>query len=163
MATGNLEPYPVRDPIVKTSRKAADVLVRYEEQVVQQRLDESPQRVQAAEVLTNIAASDVGTLGGDQSAGLYRVTAYREVTTQDPVSSSLALVISWTHNGKALNKTLAAFGAAPQTIFDTAVDVIAVQIDPGTPISYTLTYASNTPALARFACTMSAELLQAIE
>lgn len=158
----NLEPYPVRDPIVKKSLKPADVLVRWEEQTLQNRVDASPYRVQDAEVLTDIAASAAGTLGGDQTAGLYRVSAYREVTVQDPVSSSLALVIAWTHNSKALTRTLAAFTGAPQNVNSTVGDVTAIEIDPGTPISYTLTYASNTPGLARFSCSLSAELLQSI-
>lgn len=122
----------------------------------------SPVRPQPAEVLTDVVANAMGTLTGVEAAGLYRVTAYREVTVADPVSSSLAIAISWTHNGKALTRTLSAFTGAPQTTTNTAGDVTAIEIDPGTTISYALTYASNTPGLAQFSVTMSAELLQTI-
>ena len=107
-----------------------------------------------------LTATVSGNFGGTLTAGLYRISAYREVLVADPVSSSLALEIQWTHNGKALVRTLAAFTGAPQTIADSAGDVTILDIDPNTTIGYTLTYASNTPALAQFQVTMLAELLQ---
>jgi hypothetical protein len=59
--------------------------------------------------LQGINGSTSGTLGGDIPAGLYVVYVYREVTTQDPVSSSLQGSINWTHNGKAMTRSLANF------------------------------------------------------
>ena len=161
-----LRRFPYNDVIVELkgehAGKSTDELSRWVESIEQQ-ADASPTRPQPAEELTNVSASDTGTLGGDQAAGLYRVSAYREVTTADPVSSSLAVVIGWTHNGKALTRTLPAFGGTPQTINDTQGDTTVIQIDPGTVISYTLAYLSNTPALARFDVTLMAELLQTVE
>lgn len=154
------EPFPSRDAIVKPSRKATETLVRWQEQSLQERVDRTPFRVEVEAELT-VDASTSGNLGGDQVAGLYRIVAYREVTTADPVSSSLALVIGWTHNGKALTRTLSAFAGAPQTINDTAGDVAVIETDAGTPISYTITYASNTPGLAQFVVTLVAELVNA--
>lgn len=156
------EPFPTRDPIVKESRHPADVLVRWEEQSLQLRVDATPFRVQQADVLTGIIATGSGTLGGDQAAGLYRVTAYREVTAADPVSQSLALTLRWTHNTKPMTRILSAFTGAPMNTNDNTGDVAAIEIDPGTPISYDYTYASNTPGVGQFALTISAELLQAI-
>jgi len=37
-----------------------------------------------------------------------------------------------------------------------------IEIDPNTSISYTLTYASNTPGLARFQASLIANLLQTL-
>lgn len=156
------EPYPSRDAIVKPNRHPTDILTRWEEQSLLQRVNQSPYRVQPAEVLTNVAASASGTLGGDQTAGLYRVTFYLECVAADPVSQSLTLVIGWNHNTKALTRSLAVLTGAPLAIDSTTGGVAGIDIDAGTPISYTLTYASNTPGLGKFDVTMSAELLQAI-
>lgn len=156
------EPYPSRDAIVKTNRKPTAVLVRWEEQSLLVRVNQAPYRVQDAEVLSGVAASTAGTLGGDQTAGLYRVSFYAECVTADPVSQSLTIVIGWTHNAKALSRTLVVFTGAPLTIVSTTGGVAPIEIDPGTPISYTLTYASNTPGLGKFDVTLSAELVQAI-
>lgn len=158
---GYNEPFPVRDAIVKETRKPADVLVRYEEQSLQQRLNATPFRLQGADILTDITSSQLGTLGGDEVAGLYRVSVYREVLAADGVSSGLEGVIGWTHNGKALTRDLSAFSGAPQTISDNAGDNVIIEVDPGTPISYVLTYAS-AGAGAVFYAVLCAELLQPI-
>lgn len=160
-----LRQFPYNDEIIglagKNKAKATDELIKWAESIERQ-ADASPVRPQPAEVLTDVAANATGTLTGTEAAGLYRVTAYREVTVVDPVSSSLAIAISWTHNSKALTRTLSTFSGAPQATTSTAGDVTAIEIDPGTTISYSLTYASNTPGLARFSVTMSAELIQTI-
>lgn len=160
MLPGYNEPFPSRDAIVKSSRKSADVFTRWNEQSLLNRVDRTPFRVQSSDQLTNIGASTSGTIATEQAGGLYRVSVYREVTTADPVSSSLAIALGWTHNGKSLTRTLSAFTGAPQTVNDTAGDSVVIEIDAGTPISYTVTYASNTPGLARFEATLMAELLE---
>ena len=157
---GYNEPFPSRDAIVKKSRRSTDVFTRWNEQALLERVSRTPFRVQSSEMLENVGASTSGSIATEQSGGLYRVSAYREVTTTDPVSSSLALAVSWTHNGKAMTRTLTAFAGAPQTTADSVGDSAVIEIDAGTPISYTLTYASNTPALARFEVTLMAELLE---
>ncbi len=146
----------------KDEGKATDELAKWSESIERQS-SAAPVAPDPAEQLTGIVASDSGTIGGAIPAGLYAVYAYREVIIADPVSSSLALVIGWTHNGKALTRTLTAFAGAPQTINDTVGDVAVIEIDPNTSISYTLTYASNTPALAEFQVSLLANLLQTIE
>lgn len=122
----------------------------------------SPVRPQPAEVLADVQANGSGTLGGSQAAGLYRVTGYAEVTTADPVSSSLRVDLGWTHNGKAMTRLLFNFAGAPQTTTDSTGAVAPIAIDPGTSISYTITYASNTPGVARYDLILSAELIQTI-
>lgn len=140
--------------------KSTDALVKWAESIERQ-TDAAPVRPDDGVRLENVGASDAGTLGGADVAGTYRVSAYREVVVADPVSSALGITIGWTHNGKALTRTLSAFGGAPQTVNDTASDLTVVEIDPGTTISYTLTYASNTPGLGRFFASLVAELLEA--
>lgn len=156
------EPYPSRDPIVKQNRKATDTLIRYEEQSRDPRINAAPFRVQVdAEMTVNASTSD--TLGGAQTAGLYRITGYAEVQIADPVSQSLTIVIGFTHKTKALTRTVLVFSGAPMTINDNAGFVVPLETDPGTSISYTLTYASNTPGLGEFLVTLASELVNAQE
>lgn len=167
MATGTttlfLRKLPFNDQLIlmrgEDAGKATDELVKWAESI-QRQSGASPVAPQPGEQITDITASTSGTFGGNLSAGLYAIYAYREVVVADPVSSSLALALAWTHNGKAMTRNLSAFSGAPQTINDSKSDVEVVEIDPNTTISYTLTYASNTPDLAEFQCSLIANLLQ---
>lgn len=163
MLPGYNEPFPSRDTIVTKKRRATPVFTNWNEQSLLERVNRTPFRVQSSELLEDIGASTTGAIATEQAGGLYRVSVYREVTTQDPVSSSLAIVIGFTHNGKAMTRNLSAFAGAPQTTADSVGDSVVIEIDAGTPISYTLTYASNTPGLARFEATLMAELLEVEE
>lgn len=155
---GYNEPYPVRDAIVKPSRKPADVLVRWEEQSLLARVDRTPFLVQS-EVELTVDASTSLTLGGDQVAGLFRITGYVEVDVADPVSQSLTITIGFTHHGKALTRTAIVFTGTPMTINDNDGFVISIETDEGSSISATLTYVSNTPGLGVFLVSLSSELV----
>lgn len=173
MATGTtlfLRKFPFNDDVVyikgQFSGKATEDLVRWAESVERQ-TGASPVAPEPAVQLgappdAGITATESGNFGGSLTAGLYRVNAYREVRVTDPVSSSLAIELQWTHNGKALIRNLSAFAGAPQTVNDSAGDVTIIEIDPQTTIGYTATYASNTAALAQFQVTLLAELLQTL-
>lgn len=141
--------------------KPTEELTKFFESM-QRQVQSSPVAPEPAVVLTNISANDSGTFGGELPAGLYAIHAYREVTTEDPVSSSLGVTITWTHNGKSLSRPLSTFSGTPQQDTDTATDVSVIETDPNTSIGYVLAYASNTAALARFSLSMIAELLQTI-
>lgn len=160
-----LRDFPYNDQIVGDKGvdkdKATDELIKWAESITRQ-AEASPVQPQPTTRLSDVAASTTGSFGDTQTAGFYRISVYREVTTADPVSSSLAIAIGWTHNGKTLTRTLSTFSGAPQTTTSTASDVTMIEIDSGTVISYTLTYASNTPGLARFQVTLSAELIETI-
>ncbi len=169
---GYNEPFPSRDAIVTVTVGEGDQaqtfkgfptddLIRWMEQSLLQRVQNTPFRLQGADELTSIDASTAGTLGGDQVAGLYRVSVYREVTTADPVSSSLQITLTWTHNGATCSRVLSSFAGAPQVLGDNASNTELVQVDPGTPILYTLTYAS-AGGVGRFTATLTAELVQPI-
>ena len=160
-----LRQFPFDDLIIETQGqhfgKASQVLTDWSASLERQ-AGASPVQPNPPILLTDVQANGSGVLGGLESAGLYRVSVYREVTTADPVSSSLTIDLAWTHNGKALTRTLSLFAGAPQTVTDTASDVEMMEVDPGTSISYTLTYVSNTPGAARYSVTMAAELVGAV-
>lgn len=160
-----LRDFPYNDEIIGdkgvNKNKATDELIKWAESITRQS-EASPVLPQPVTRLTGVDANATGNLGGAETAGVFRVSAYREVTVADPVSSSLAIDIAWTHNGKALTRTLSAFTGAPQTVTDTISDVEIIEVDAGSAISYSLTYASNTPGLAEFQVVLAAELIQTI-
>ena len=141
--------------------QATDEMAKWAEGI-QKQASATPVAPTPAVQLADIAAGDTGNFGATLPAGIYRVNAYREVTTADPVSGSLGITLSFTHNGKALTRILAGFSGAPQTTSDQRGDVEILEIDPNTTIGYTLTYASNTPGVSRFQVSMIAELLQTL-
>lgn len=161
---------PYNDALIElkgeNAGKATDELAKWAESI-QRQAAASPVAPDPAAQLgappnTGINASTSGTLGGDIPAGMYAIYVYREVRVQDPVSSGLDGSINWTHNGKALTRALSSFSGAPQTVNDSVGDVIVIEIDPQTAISYTLTYVSNTPQLAEFQATLLANLLETV-
>jgi hypothetical protein len=80
--------------------------------------------------------------------GAYRISWYLRKTTADGTSSSVQLTISWTEGAVALSLS----GAALATDAVTAVqsNSITILIDAATPISYSTTYASNTPGTMKY-------------
>lgn len=82
------------------------------------------------------------------ASGAYRLTWYLRKTTADGVSSSIQVTIGWTESAQPLSLS----GAALATDAVTAVqsNSITVLIDAASPISYSTTYASNTPGAMKY-------------
>jgi hypothetical protein len=156
----NIEPFPSNDIIVKRSGKAADALVDWIDRNLQPRLQATPQvGPDAARIADGNAAVVAPTpIGAEQSAGLYRFTYYAEVLVPDGVSSSLQLTITWTHNGKTLQRVYPAMTG--DTIVTSQGIVDAVEIDGGSTVSYSLAYASNTPGSMHYQIAIALELLR---
>lgn len=151
------EPFPSRDAIVKKSRKATDVFTRWNEESLQQRINQTPYRPQPSDVITGIAATESGTLGGDVASGLYRVTYAAFVAVAEALAT-LTLTLNWTQGGIVRSHVFAALNgavAAGEQGF-----VYPVWTDPGTPISYSLAYVG---VAFRADAVLSAELVQTIE
>lgn len=140
---------------------ATDEFVKWAESIERQS-NASPVAPEPAVQLTDIGATVSGNFGGTLPAGIYQINAYRECTTEDPVSSAFDLEIQWTHNGKAMTRQLSSFAMAAPTDTDSLGDTTVIEIDPNTTIGYSLVYASNTPGLAQYAASLIANLLQTI-
>lgn len=82
------------------------------------------------------------------ATGLYRVTTYARITTVDAVSSSLTVTISWTEGAVALSLSGAAMTGNTTTTVQS--NTATIQIDASSPISYSTTYASNTPGSMKY-------------
>lgn len=117
--------------------------------------------VQPNPVLLTSQNASIGTTAmptdGTLSAGLYRVTVYQEITVADGVSSSLQTSLSWTSN--AGTKTKAGTAVTGNTTATTDSFSVLMHIDADTPISYTTTYASNTPGQMRYTLAIVLERL----
>lgn len=75
--------------------------------------------------------------------GLYSFQYSAAVNTVDGVSSSLTTLIDWTQNGNTKTFTFTAMNGNATTTNDSGYRLLFA--DAGSPIRYTLTYASNTP------------------
>lgn len=78
---------------------------------------------------------------GNLPGGLYRVTVYVRITTPAAVSSSLTVAINFIDDGVACTATLPA--VTGNTTGSTGLSEFPINIDGGTPVTYTTTYASN--------------------
>lgn len=150
------EPFPVRDAIVKENRRPADVLVRYEEQSLLLQVQAAPRRTQPAAQISLSSSSESGRLGGDQIAGLYRVSWAAYVRTLE-AASTVTLAVLWTYGGIVRTQTFTALNGA--AVANQQGGVHPIQIDAGTPILYTLTYVGATLV---YDATISAELVEAM-
>ena len=79
---------------------------------------------------------------GSLSGGLYRVNVFAHITTPGSISSSLIITISFTNDG------LACSISTPALTTNTSTSVVSqsipIEIDAGTPVSWSTTYASNS-------------------
>lgn len=157
------EPFPSRDEIVKESRKAADVFVRWIEEALLARLTASPVLAESPTQVVDANTTLFDTFGATQSAGFYQVGAYLECTTADGAGVPTAqLAITWTHNGKVLSRIYTALSGS--SVANNRGEADVIQIDGGTPVDWTIVYtAGATPLLFKYSATLSLTLLASIE
>lgn len=102
-----------------------------------------------AQLDQNASLATTSMDGGTLSAGLYSVSWYLAITVADGVSSSAQVAIAWVDSGNAKSYTAAA--VTGNTTSTVQVDqIITIYSDGASPISYTLTYASNTPGAMHY-------------
>lgn len=88
----------------------------------------------------SVVTTDILTPTSD---GLYSFQFSAAVMTADGVSSSLTTVLGWTQNTVAKTKSFTAMTG--NTVTTTASDTYLFFADASAPITYALTYVSNTP------------------
>ena len=97
------------------------------------------QRVSLTAQTASIASSDLVPL----ASGIYRVSYRFRISTADAVSSSLQVTVTTTEGGASCSYIGTAY-TGNVTNRPQAGSVI-VHADPSSPVSYSTTYASNTP------------------
>lgn len=117
------------------------------------------QQIGSTLVLTgqHAAISTTGIpLPGPLANGEYRVTSYLRVTAADGVSSSVQLTIGWTESGVTLT-ALAGAALTGDSITTVQGGTVPLVIDQNTAITYSTTYASNTPGQMQYKLTLLVE------
>lgn len=91
---------------------------------------------------------------GTLAAGLYRTSVSADVTQAATVSSSLAYALGWTYGGVA--RTFTGSTITNGTTASYQQDVVAMQVDASTNVTYSATYASSgaTPMSFSLAATL---------
>lgn len=115
----------------------------------EEQADQGPTRIGTPVSLENQSTS-IGTTaitGEAITAGLYRVTYYARITIADGVSSSLTVNISWDDGAATCTHSFTAITG--DTTTTTGSESYMVLID-APPISYSTTYASNTPGAMKY-------------
>lgn len=155
------EPFPYNDVIVKPNGKAADVLADWVDFSLQPRIQASPLVSGSMERITDgNAAVSTTPIGGQQTAGLYRISYAAENLVPDAGGNSLQLTITWTHNTKVLTRTYAPMTGVTTTTTQGIVD--AIEIDGGTVVSYDLAYTSFTAGVFHYQIALALELIQTV-
>ena len=118
------------------------------------------QPVNSTVVLTNQNASIATTAFplGTFPGGRYRLSWYLRITTVDGVSSSVTVAFGFTESGSAQVLTGSAFAIDAVTPPQTGSAPLIVS-DAGASITYSTTYASNTPGKMIYNLTLTIEQL----
>lgn len=90
---------------------------------------------------------------GSLSPGQYQVNAFTHVTAVDPVSSSLSVQVSFTHDTTVLQQTSVAMTG--NLVTSNQGTPFVIDIDAGTSVSWSTTYASNTPGAMAYSIALS--------
>ena len=82
------------------------------------------------------------------AAGIYEVSTYTQVTKADGVSSAVQVTVSWTAYGQVMTDVGVNVNGDSLTSVDKKV--FPIRVDQGTPVTFSTTYASNTPAKMQY-------------
>jgi len=133
-------PPPVKDFIVDLQRRLTPAWERWFTQFVADQ-DDKPSREKTVSLDAKSASIATTSIPlGALSAGLYRVTVYARITTAATTSSSLQVTVSWTDSGVSCSKSNVAMTGNTTATSDSFS--VLVDIDQGTAVSYSTTYAS---------------------
>jgi len=111
----------------------------------------------SAQETSQNAAIAITTIGGDLVEGFYRINSYVQIVTPDAVANSVQVAISYTFGGVSQTETFAAVTGITTGTHQGIV--FPFMVDAGTPVSYTVTYASNTPNACVYSVFLQLELV----
>lgn len=118
-------------------------------------LQNAPQVKATKDYPSTTSGSIVATSIGVLTAGTYRVSYYLRVTSPDGVSSSVAVTIGWTESGQTLSVPGPALTGDALTSVQSGTGLVI--LDPSSPITVSVTYASNTPNKMKYRLRLIAE------
>lgn len=123
------------------------------------RVQQSPLVLAAVALTTQAAAIGATAIPlGALAPGTYRVTYYARITQAATVSSSLTVTLQWTDGGIGQTATFPAMTG--NTTATSQTNVILVNIDQGTSLTYSTAYASVGATAMQYALTVVPEQLR---
>ncbi len=138
--------FPFREPIAGTEPVTERWRIWFRDLFVAT-TQTAAQRLASIALTAQIAALAVTPFAtGSLSAGFYRVSVFTHILTPASVNSSLIVTVSFTHHGVACSEATAALTTNLTTSVQSTT--FPIQIDAGTPISYSTTYVSNAAGMS---------------
>lgn len=138
-------PLPGKPPLVTLSQSWSFYFRDQRDYLGQLPVSVTPRAVMALD--TNDAIGTTTIITPEQD-GLYSIEYYLAIITADGVSSSAQVVAGWTDQTVGKTKTFTAI--AGNTTTTTGSERYLFQADAGAPITYSVTYASNTANAMHF-------------
>jgi hypothetical protein len=154
------EPYPSRDPIVTKSGHASEEFDRWLSQSLQPSVQSSPNVVDGVSRDPLSDGVSITPIIASAAQAVYRFSGVVQILTPDPVSNSIQVVLTYTRNGVVQTE---AFPAVTGILTTTHQGIsFTFRPDGGTPISYTVIYASNTPNACVYSLDVTVEQVRAV-
>lgn len=150
---------PVREPIIEPDSGTITRPWRLYLRAGNDTANAAPLRVGQANLTGQNAAIETTQVPGAFPPGLYRVSVYARRTTVATTSSSLGVVIRFRDGGQPLTI------ATPVDTSNTLTALVAgnglIRIDPNSPVTYEVIYASVNPGEMRYSLDVVVEQVQA--
>jgi hypothetical protein len=159
MATAG-PPIPTREPLIEEDGRIRQRWIKWL-QSLRDGVDAAPTLETELVALTAQTAT-IGTTpipSGTLSEGYYRVSVYLRVTTAAAVSGSVQVTIHHTSGGVACTEVGTLLNANATNVPQS--DVFLVKVDGATPVSYSVSYASNPGAALAYELTVILERVSA--
>ena len=155
------EPYPFRDALVDNDGYATREFDLWLQQHLIPAITATSSQVNVLaddEVTDSVALTEIVA---DASGGFYRFNPFVQCLTPAGVSSSAQVTLTWEFNGQVLTQAFTNVNGNLVTSLSSDAPFV-FRVTAGTPISYTVTYASNPANAAVFSVTSSLELMRAL-
>jgi hypothetical protein len=155
------EPYPSRDKLVTKEGFASEEFDRWLSQLLEPAVQSSPNVIVGVSEDALNAAVALTPIIPTSLQAVYRLSGVIQIITPDPVSNSVQIVLTYTRNGVVQTETFAALTGTLTTSHQGVS--FPFRCDGGTPISYQVLYASNTPNLCVYALNLTVEVIQVVD
>lgn len=154
------EPYPSRDKLVTKDGYASDEFDKWLSQALEPAVQSSPNVIVGISEDSLNAGVALTPIIPTALQAVYRLSGVVQIITPDPVSNSVQIVLTYTRNGVVQTETFAALTGTLTTSHQGIS--FPFRVDGGTPISYTVVYASNTPNLCVYSLNLTVEVIQVV-
>lgn len=154
------EPYPSRDRLVNKEGYASEEFDRWLSQNLQPAVQSSPNIIEGVSEDSLNDAVALTPIIPLAAQAFYRFSWGVQIITPDGAANSVQVVLTYTRNGVVQTETFTAVTGITTTTHGGGV--FPFRVDGGTPISYSVNYASTTPNACVYALNLAVELVQVV-